>query len=107
MTNTLKRYTGKTLALSQDELDLLEVLSVWRGRKTGSIARALYYKGVQAFLKDRYLAEDRNEQKEIEMKTHKALEAYIKANSDLAPALRLIRNRPTEDEIEEKRQKRA
>jgi hypothetical protein len=61
MTDKLKRYSSQTLALSDEEKEIIEILYVVTGIKKATLSRSLFYRGLADFLKDRSVVPDRSE----------------------------------------------
>lgn len=56
-----KRYKGQTIPLSEVEVDVLNVLNAWTGIKHATLARSIFYRGLEQFLKDQRIQPSRDE----------------------------------------------
>lgn len=85
---TLKRYNTQTIAFSDEEKDALEVLSIWSGIKPASLARSLFYRGIESFLQDKKLQSGRDEND-----IHADVDKLISADKEMKACRAIIENR--------------
>lgn len=98
---TKGRYDNQSIALTSEEKESLEILHTWSGVRPATLARALYYRGIAAFLKDGKIktAQD-EEQLAVD------LESYIDEHEQLRQARQIVRARKDREDAAINKKKR-
>jgi hypothetical protein len=92
-TKTQGRYGGQTIPLNAEEEMLLEVLHTWSGIRKATLARMFFYRGIAAYLKDKKLEVDNDEQTRI----REMLLKYVESEPEMKIAMRVVQQRAKRD----------
>jgi hypothetical protein len=95
-TEKIRRYTGVTVPLGDEEKDLLQTLAFAAGKKPATMARSLFYRGVALYLKDRRDEDAQASEPEL----HDKLRKLVQSDRQLETVYKMIRAKSSKQNSE-------